>query len=166
MTTVVVDACFLITLEETGNLYLLKKAKRELGWRIVIPDAVYEESTRKEAAQVEALLGDSILEQVDPIEETIDSLSRRYPMLGRGEIEAMAFVLTEGREEYVIISDDQRATKAIHAQGLAHLSTLSFLSKMCHLSMITREELLRSVPQLKKSMWISQGAIDLFVVSL
>jgi predicted nucleic acid-binding protein len=166
LTTVVVDACFLITLEEAGKLQLLKKAKLELGWRIVVPDAVYKESTRKEAAQVEGLLIDSILEHVTSIKETADRLARRYPMLGKGEIEAMAFVLTEGIEECMIISDDQRATKAFRAQGLAHLSTLSFLSKMCHLSMISREELLRAVPLLKESMWISQSAIESFIASL
>lgn len=88
-------------------------------------------------------------------------------MLGPGEIEAMAYVLgLESRTEVIIISDDQRATKAFKDQGLDSMTTLDFLAMMCRKGMTSKDELLKCVPRLKKSMWISEKAIESFEASL
>lgn len=167
MTTIVADACFLIALDGSGNLDLLVKAKRQLGWEVVVPKAVYQESTKKEANKLKALLDDSTLERVDPARDSVDRLSKRYPMLGKGEIEAMGCVLgLEGRTEIVIISDDQRATKAFKEQGLGSVTTLDFLVMMCREGVTSKDELLMCIPRLKKAMWISETAIESFEASL
>ena len=167
MTTIVADACFLITLDDTGNLTLLRRAKQELGWKVIVPDAVYRESTRKDSERLKPLLDYLIKEQVDSVPEHADRLTRRYPMLGKGEVEAMAYVLGQEKDDgIVIVSDDQRAKKAIQEQGLAYMSTLDFLSQMCQASLISREEILVCLPKLRKAMWITDGAIDAFISKL
>ena len=167
LTTIVADACFLIALEGSGNLFLLRRAKRELKWRIIVPTAVYQEATKKEERRLKALLDDSVIQQVDPEESPISRLSRRYPMLGKGEIEAMGYVLALSDKGGVfIVSDDQRAVKAIRQQQLSSMSTLDFLSEMCHRSVIKKLELLDCIPRLRKVMWISEETMDSFKASL
>lgn len=132
-----------------------------------MPDAVYQEATKKDERKVRALLDDSTIRQVDPEEDSVRKLARRYPMLGKGEIEAIAHVLSlDDKGGVFIVSDDQRAIKAIREQQLSSMSTLDFLSKMCHESMIKKQELLGCVPRLRAVMWISKEAIDSFAASL
>ena len=154
-------------MEGSGNLPLLVKAERELGWRIIVPDAVYQEATKRDERQVKALLSDSTIHQVDPEEGMVGRLAKRYPMLGKGEIEAIAHVLSlSNKKDVFIVSDDRRATKVIREQQLSSMSTLDFLSEMCHKSMIRKQELLDCVPRLKAVMWISEEAMDSFEASL
>ena len=88
-------------------------------------------------------------------------------MLGKGEIEAIAHVLSlSNKKDVFIVSDDRRATKVIREQQLSSMSTLDFLSEMCHKSMIRKQELLDCVPRLKAVMWISKEAMDSFEASL
>jgi len=128
---VVLDACFLILLRDTGRLDLLGKVSGPMDWSYYVPEAVYGEATARmpEGLAVKRLTEDGTMSRCVAPDELCSRLSVRYPRLGRGEVEALAYAATERDrgEDVLVVSDDGKAEKAAEQLGLEIIGTLDFL---------------------------------------
>ena len=171
MIVVVLDACFLILLRDTGRLNLLGMVSESMDWCYYVPEAVYLEATARmpEVSAVEQLVGDSVVNRCVAPDPLCNNLSARYPRLGRGEVEALAYALTEKDrgEEVLVVSDDGRAEKAAERLGLEIVSTLDFLGS-CHVSgVMSGDEVRGYLPLLKsRNFEVKEEELRRFLASL
>jgi predicted nucleic acid-binding protein len=167
---VVLDACFLIVLRDTGRLDLLGKVAQPMSWVYYAPEAVYSESTarRPTAETVERLVEEGTIHRCVVPEPLCSQLKTQYASLARGEVEALAFAVTERDrgEEVLVVSDDVKAKNAAGDLGLDVLGILDFL-RSCHgAGVMSGEEVKRYLPSLRRNFEIKEDKLKKFLVSL
>lgn len=170
MIVVVLDACFLIVLSNTGRLDLLGKVAQPMSWVYYVPEAVYSESTvrRSTAEAVKRLVEEGTIHSCIVPEPLCSQLKIQYPNLGKGEIEALVFAMTERDrgEEVLVVSDDVKAKNAARELGLDVLGILDFL-RSCHdTSIMSGEEVKKYLPSLRRNFEIKEYKLKKFLVSL
>ena len=133
-------------------------------------EAAYAESTEKIALSlgIKKMVSDSNLRVQQPISEHVLKMRARYPKLGSGELESLAYAVhckEETGDNPIVISDDQRARKTAKDLGVPTISMLDFLRKAHELGILTTPELRKLVPELSQHMWITEKLIQDFLSS-
>ena len=170
MIVVVLDACFLIVLRDTGRLDLLGKVAQPMSWVYYAPESVYSEATvrRPVAEAVKRLVEEGTIHRCVVPEPLCSQLKTQYPSLARGEVEALAFAVFERYrgEEVLVVSDDVKTNKAAGKLGLDILGILDFLSS-CHGSgIMSGEEVKSYLPSLRRNFEIEEDKLKKFLASL
>jgi len=123
MLRVIVNSTPLITLSHIGKIELL----RQLYHEIYIPEAVYQEVTKKNDIACEALNKSLDWIHVVPIQHP-ENYAMYHAKLHAGEVEVMILAQETPRADKVII-DDNAAKKTAKFLGLSVVGTMGILVK-------------------------------------
>jgi predicted nucleic acid-binding protein len=103
-------------------------AKRN-GWDIIIPSKVHSEVIS--GGQPDNIILDGIQKGSISISyahpTTFSTFMNMYTNLGNGELEAISIAYDSGVHQYLILSDDNLATKRANKLGIPSLGILAFM---------------------------------------
>lgn len=159
------DACFVIGLRDCRKTFLLPRVASLLSWRLYIPEAAYNECTAKTAdPDLCKMIADGFIIRCASQRSTLERIHDRYPSLGKGEVDAIAYAVScsKANQSVIVITSDQRPIKVASELGIKTLTTLDFFKKVYELKIMSREEMYALIPLLKNHMWLSAKALDDF----
>lgn len=147
----ITDASLIIAIfdeDELGDPKILTKILA-LGFELVIPSAVREEVYLYQAQGLDIYKHQSKI----PIDKEQFTLQARYPRLGKGELEVIAYGLyLKGlNEDYLCLLDDGKARKVALDLQLKIIGTYGMLEKLFQAKMFTNDEYKSCLLKLRKS---------------
>lgn len=162
---VLLDACFLIGLRDCDKTFLLPRVANLLSWKLLIPNAAYNECVAKTAdPNLNEMISKDLIVLCQSRPEVFAKIQERYPNLGKGEIDALAYAVSckEKKDPIIMITSDQRTIKVASEISIKTLTTLDFFKKVYELKLMTKEELHKFIPVLQKHMWLNPKVLDDF----
>lgn len=162
MAIVLLDACFIIGLRDCNTTLLLPKVADLLSWKLYIPTAAYKECTAKTVdPKLREMISNGSVIPCQSKRDMFEKIRNRYPSLGNGEIDALAYATArnKGNDLVIMITSDQRTIKVAGELGVKTLTTLDFFKKVYELKLMTKEEMYALIPLLEKHLWLSPKAL-------
>jgi predicted nucleic acid-binding protein len=162
---VLLDACFIIGLRDCNKTFLLPKVANLLSWKLLIPNAAYNECVARTVdPNLCEMISENLIVPCQSRPEIFAKIRERYSSLGNGEIDALAHAISckEKKDPVIMITSDQRTIKVANEIGIKTLTTLDFFRKVYELKLMTKEEMHKFIPVLKQHMWLSPKVLDDF----
>jgi predicted nucleic acid-binding protein len=146
----------MIGLRDVGKLTLLQKVAELLNWSLLIPEDAYAECTFKidKSTEIKGLISSSTVRICQPSIEILVEFNNRYLGLGKGETAALAFAFTcqQKNDPVIVITSDHRPIRIAETLGIETITSLDFFQRAYELKLMSKQEVLDLVPQLKKYM--------------
>jgi hypothetical protein len=151
---VIADSSFLIALATVDALWLLPR----LFMDVTIPDAVYSEVVTKGAG----LPGADEVAQAPWITRATVKGTRRiqaYRKKGLGSGEAEVLALAEESKAALVLTDDERAWKTAHQNGIPYLQSIEFLLAAHQKQLLDADTVRSKLSEYLKKRWVSEEVI-------
>lgn len=144
---------------------MLPKVANLLSWKLLIPNAAYNECIAKTTdSKLCEMIEKGLIVLCRSRSQVFAKIRERYPSLGRGEIDALAYAASckEKKDSVIMITSDQRTIKVASEMGIKTLTTLDFFKKVYKLKLMTKEEMHKLISALQEHMWLSPEVLDNF----
>lgn len=143
-----------------------------MGWKIILPNVVKVEATRKSPldSEIADAINNGEITEVFSNKVTYNTIRSRHANLGDGELDSFAIVndcLDKAFRPYIILSDDEEARKHGERLGIKFVGILPVVALANNHGLLSRQKALEYVDSLKKNNFTPRRAyLDSFVKSL